>query len=76
MHMSSDLSGTSNSAVAGAALVPEAGVTHIDTKTLSGAAGWQVEAAACVGKAKWLAEKILTQSARLCLFHIAGRCVV
>ena len=42
IHITSGLSGTFNSAQAGAKLVPEANVTHIDTKTLSGASGWQV----------------------------------
>jgi DegV family protein with EDD domain len=46
IHISSGLSGTYNSAVAGAALVPEVRVTHVDTKTLSAATGWQVLAAA------------------------------
>ena len=46
IHMSSGLSGTFDAAQAGAKLVPEANVTHVDTKTLSAAAGWQVEAAA------------------------------
>jgi DegV family protein with EDD domain len=53
IHMSSGLSGTFNSALAGAKLVPEANVTHVDTKTLSAAAGWQVEAAAKALKAGW-----------------------
>ena len=46
IHMTSGLSGTFNAAQAGAKLVPEANITHVDTKTLSAAAGWQVEAAA------------------------------
>jgi len=46
IHMSSGLSGTFSVAQAAAKLVPEANVTHVDTKTLSAAAGWQVEAAA------------------------------
>jgi DegV family protein with EDD domain len=46
IHISGGLSGTYNSAKAGAALVPEARVTHVNTKTLSAAAGWQVKAAA------------------------------
>jgi len=46
IHMSSGLSGTFNSALAGAEMVPEVKVTHVDTKTLSAAAGWQVLAAA------------------------------
>ncbi len=59
IHMSSGLSGTLNSALAGAALVPEANVTHIDTKTLSAGAGWQVIAAALANKAGWPIEQIL-----------------
>ena len=58
VHMTSGLSGTYNSAVAGAELVPEANVTHIDTKTLSAAAGWQVIAAAQALKAGWMVEKV------------------
>jgi DegV family protein with EDD domain len=65
IHMSSGLSGTFNSAKAGAALVPEAVVTHIDTKTLSVAAGWQVEAAALAVKAGWTLEQILPLLARI-----------
>ena len=45
IHMSAGLSGTYNSAVAGAEMVPEANITIVDTKTLSAAAGWQVWAA-------------------------------
>lgn len=59
IHMTSGLSGTFNSALAGADLVPEANVTHIDTKTLSAAAGWQVEAAARASKAGWALDRIL-----------------
>jgi DegV family protein with EDD domain len=59
VHMTSGLSGTYNSALAGAALVPEANVTHIDTKTLSAAAGWQVKAAAKAIKAGWMMDKVL-----------------
>jgi len=59
IHMSSGLSGTVNAARAGAALVPEANVTIIDTKTLSAAAGWQVKAAAQAAKAGWSQEQIL-----------------
>lgn len=57
VHNSSGLSGTLNAARAGAALVPEAKVTFVDTKTLSGAQGWQVEAAARALKAGWALEK-------------------
>jgi DegV family protein with EDD domain len=46
IHISSGLSGTYNAARLGADSVPEARVTHIDTRTLSAAEGWQVEAAA------------------------------
>lgn len=59
IHMSSGLSGTYQSAVAGAAMVPEARVTHVDTKTLSGAAGWQVVAAARAVRAGWDLDRIL-----------------
>ena len=59
IHMTSGLSGTFNSALAGADLVPEAKVTHVDTKTLSAAAGWQVEAAARTNKAGWAMDRIL-----------------
>ena len=65
IHMSSGLSGTLNSALAGAALVPEANVTHIDTKTLSAGAGWQVIAAALANKAGWPIEQILGLVARI-----------
>ncbi len=58
-HISSGLSGTINSARIGAETVPEAKVTLIDTKTLSGAQGWQIEAAAKAIKAGWPKEKIL-----------------
>jgi DegV family protein with EDD domain len=59
IHISSGLSGTSTSAAAGAAMVPQAHVTVIDTKTLSAPAGWQVEAAARAAKAGWSKEQIL-----------------
>jgi DegV family protein with EDD domain len=59
IHMSSGLSGTYNSAVLGARLVPEANITHVDTKTLSAPAGWQVEAAALAVKAGWAKDKVL-----------------
>lgn len=59
IHMSSGLSGTVNSALAAARLVPEANVTHVDTKTLSGGAGWQVVAAARAVKAGWATEEVL-----------------
>jgi DegV family protein with EDD domain len=65
VHMSSGLSGTYNSAVAGAALVPEANVTHVDTKTLSAAAGWQVVAAARAIQAGWPLDQILDLIGRI-----------
>ena len=65
IHMTSGLSGTYNAAQAGAKLVPEANVTPVDTKTLSAAAGWQVEAAARAGKAGWSKERILALMERI-----------
>jgi DegV family protein with EDD domain len=59
IHMSSGLSGTYNSAVQGAEMVPEANVTVVDTKTLSGASGWQVQAAVQAIKAGWNTDRIL-----------------
>jgi fatty acid kinase fatty acid binding subunit len=60
IHISSGLSGTVNAAKAGAAMAPEANVTIVDTKTLSAAEGWQVEAAARASKAGWPKERILS----------------
>mgnify|MGYP001033191225 CR=1 FL=1 len=65
IHMSSGLSGTFNAAQAGAALAPEANVTLVDTKTLSAAPGWQVEAAAQALKAGWPKEEILALMDRI-----------
>lgn len=59
IHISSGLSGTVNSAILGAEMAPEANVTVVDTKTLSGAAGWQVMAAIKAVQAGWPLEKIL-----------------
>ena len=59
IHISSGLSGTFNSAVQGAEMVPEVKVTHYDAKTLSAAVGWMVEAASRAIKAGWSKEKIL-----------------
>jgi DegV family protein with EDD domain len=59
IHMSSGLSGTYQSAQAGAKLAPEANVTLVDTKTLSGTAGWQVLAAVRARTAGWTREQIL-----------------
>jgi DegV family protein with EDD domain len=65
IHMSAGLSGTVNAARAGAELVPEANVTVIDTKTLSAAAGWQVEAAARAAKVGWSQDQIVALMARI-----------
>jgi DegV family protein with EDD domain len=59
VHISSGLSGTVNSARAAVELVPEANITVVDTKTLSGAEGWQVEAAARAAKAGMPMDQIL-----------------
>lgn len=53
VHISSGLSGTSNSARDGAAQVPEANITIHDTMTLSIGEGWQVEAAVRAAQAGW-----------------------
>jgi len=58
IHISSGLSGTYNSALAGAQMLPEANITVIDAKTLSAAAGWQVEAAAKAIKKGWEVDKV------------------
>jgi len=65
IHMTSGLSGTFNAAQAGAKLVPEANITHVDTKTLSAAAGWQVVAAARALKAGWSKEQALALMERI-----------
>jgi len=61
IHISSGLSGTANSARAGAAMVPQARVTVVDTLTLSAPSGWQVEAAARAASAGWSLERILAK---------------
>lgn len=65
IHMTSGLSGTYNSALAGAEMVPEANVTHIDTKTLSAAAGWVVKSAARAAKAGWAKDQILSLAQKI-----------
>jgi DegV family protein with EDD domain len=65
IHMTSGLSGTFDSAKIGAEMAPQAKVTFIDTKTLSAAAGWQVEAASKAIKAGWIKEKILALIERI-----------
>ena len=59
IHITAGLSGTFASAQAGAAMVPEANVTHVNTKTLSAAAGWQVKAAARAVLTGWPLDQIL-----------------
>jgi DegV family protein with EDD domain len=59
VHISSGLSGTCNAARTAAAMTPEAHVTVVDSKTLSGPLGWQVEAAARAVRANWQLERIL-----------------
>ena len=59
IHISSGLSGTVNAARAGAAMVPEAKVTIVDSKTLSCPFGWQVEAGAKALKAGWSLEQAI-----------------
>lgn len=58
IHISSGLSGTLNSARAGAEMAPNAHVTFIDSKTLSCPFGWQVQAAAYAVKAGWPLQQI------------------
>jgi DegV family protein with EDD domain len=58
IHITSGLSGTYSSAVAAAELQPEANITVWDTKTLSAAAGWQVEAAARAVKSGLSLDKV------------------
>jgi DegV family protein with EDD domain len=65
IHMTSGLSGTLNAAQVGAKLVPEANITFVDTKTLSAAAGWQVEAAARAVKASWPIRQVLALLERI-----------
>ncbi len=65
IHVSSGLSGTINAARLGAQMVPEAKVTFFDTKTLSAAQGWHVEAAAKAARAGWDVNRILELLARI-----------
>ena len=58
VHVSSGLSGTYNSARVAAGMVPEANVHFFDTMTLSGAQGWQVEAAVRAVQAGWTLDQI------------------
>jgi len=63
--MSSGLSGTLNAAQTAARLVPEARITHVDTKMLSAPSGWQVLAAARAAQAGWPRDQILALLSRL-----------
>jgi DegV family protein with EDD domain len=65
IHMTSGLSGTFNAAQTAGRLVPEANITFVDTKTLSAAAGWQVQAAARAIRASWPLKQILTLLERI-----------
>lgn len=58
IHISSGLSNTLQSARTAAEMVPQAVINFFDTMTLSGAQGWQVEAAARAAQAGWPVEKI------------------
>ncbi len=53
IHISSGLSSTYGAAHTAAQMVSEANVVVVDTLTLSGAQGWQVEAAARAARAGW-----------------------
>lgn len=65
IHVSSGLSGTMNAARLGAQMVPEAQVTFVDSKTLSGAQGWQVIAAAQAATLGWDKTRILDLLSRI-----------
>ncbi|PKO13208.1 MAG: hypothetical protein CVU39_20130 [Chloroflexi bacterium HGW-Chloroflexi-10] len=58
IHISSGLSNTMDSARAAAQMVPDAVIHFFDTLTLSGAQGWQVEAAARAFAAGWSLDKV------------------
>jgi DegV family protein with EDD domain len=65
IHVSSGLSGTLDSARAGAKDAPQARVTFWDTRTLSCPQAWQVEFAARAAKAGWSLEQILKRLERV-----------
>jgi DegV family protein with EDD domain len=65
IHISTGLSGTYNSAVAGAEMAPTAHVTHWDTMTLSCPEAWQVEAAAHAIQMGWPIKDILGLLSRI-----------
>lgn len=60
IHISSGLSGTVNAARLAAEMVPEVDVSVVDSKTLSAAAGWQVEMAARAAQAGWSKDRIMS----------------
>jgi DegV family protein with EDD domain len=74
VHIATGLSGTLNSVRVAAKAVEKDGikVTVVDTRTLSGAEGWQVEAAAYGLDAGWSAEQI---AAHLDKIHLASNSV-
>jgi DegV family protein with EDD domain len=59
IHISSGLSGTINSARQAAQQCPDLNITHVDTKTLSGAQGFQLVAAAQAIRRGWPLNRIL-----------------
>jgi len=65
VHMTAGLSGTYQAALAAAKMVPLAKITHINTKTLSAAAGWQVKAIAQAIKANWVKEQAFELAERI-----------
>jgi DegV family protein with EDD domain len=65
IHLSAGLSGTTDSAIAAAKMVPEAHVSVVDTRTLSVGAGWQVDAAVRAIRAGWSRERILSMLKRI-----------
>ena len=65
IHISSGLSGTYQSSVAGAEMTPEANVTNFDSKTLAAVTGWMVEAASRAIKAGWSKDRILALLQRI-----------
>ncbi len=65
IHISSGLSGTYNSARLAIEQMPDARITLYDSKTLSAAEGWQVEAAARAARAGWSLEQTLELLGRI-----------
>ncbi len=59
IHLSSGLSGTFNTAVQAAAMVPEAKITLFDTLTLSAGTGWHLRAASAMMKAGHQLEEVV-----------------